>query len=783
MIPSDRRPEGEAQNTGLGGEPRSARTTLPPPEWTTPQGRYGRTTMAPPPLDRRAGVRADEAWMRARVEEARAAGETAATRQACATLARWLASRDRDLDEAVDLAMEALRGGDDVELRRELAAWLESLGETARAAGALRPIAAMPDVESAEAAYVLVRTGVLKARAGAAAGAAAAFEAALPIAPDDPLPAELLGALAEWEPDAVTKPAAAEAYVEAARRRGMQENDEAQLEDLWRAFAVDGSNGRAVQALVDALERRGKADAADEAWREHARLVAGRDAERAAVVNARRREGAVAAHANARALAALLDAGLDAHVDGEQAAVLDGVLLELGMHEAVAARLAARATRGAPVDRGDVSAGSAVSHAHEDDGTDSPASTAAAWVRAAASGDVRRQVLGLERLAATTTGVVRSVLLSSAAERARASGDTRGARRLAELAVHADLTNPRAIATLADVMLEGPLDRSAAAALERAVLLTGPRTAWCAALADALDVLGETALSVGWSQRSVALRPGHREAIEKLLDRLVRSGDGGRLGDTLAWLLSQPQPVAWLGAPFARALRDLVRLDADRGAVVARRALDVFGPKIEPLRDAMLEVAERASDPGFAAAVLERWTACSTEDTERAPLLVRLADLRERLGDDEGEARVVARAAQEGVTSPEIDRHLARLNERPLGPDGQLWRLRARAERLGAAGDAEAASLAWRELGGALWDLADDRVGAITAWQRAARLSRSRGHATLALDLVAFAGSSFAFEYLARLIETEPDAATAAAVAADVARAALSTGEPHLAFD
>ncbi|HEY5318809.1 MAG TPA: hypothetical protein VIJ20_12545, partial [Solirubrobacteraceae bacterium] len=211
MIPSDRRPEGEAQMVPLEAEPRSTRATLPPPEWTTPQGR-ARTTQAPPPLERRKGVRAEEAWMRARVEEARAAGETAATRQACATLARWLASRDRDLDEAVDLAVEALRGGDDIELRRELAAWLESLGEFARAAGALRPIAAMPEVESAEAAYVLVRTGVLKARGGAAAGAAAAFEAALPIAPDDPLPAELLGALAEWEPDAVERTAAAEAY-------------------------------------------------------------------------------------------------------------------------------------------------------------------------------------------------------------------------------------------------------------------------------------------------------------------------------------------------------------------------------------------------------------------------------------------------------------------------------------------------------------------------------------------------------------------------------------------
>ena len=756
--------------------------------------------------------------MRARVDEARAAGMSAVTREACAALARWLASRDRDLDEAVDLALEALRGGDDVELRREVAAWLESLGEAGARGG--RPPANRVD------AGRRVGGGVVRPRAdGRAQGARRSRRPArrrvrrraVHRRPSDPLPAELLGALAEWEPDAVPDEAAAEAYVEAARRRASQGSDEAELEDLWRAFAVDATSGRAVQALVDALERRGEQDAADEVWREHARRVGGRDAERAAVVHARRRDGAAATHAGSRALAAALDEGLDTSFDGDGAAVLDGILLGLGMHEAVAARLVVRGSRGAPADRAahlvelarlcagpladqtrataayvaalaadpratrpprrcaTGTADASVAYAHEDDQTDSRASTATAWVRAAVSGDVTAQVHALERVASTTTGSVRAVLLSTAAERARASGDTRAARRLAELAVHAELDEPAGHRDPRGRDARGdarPLGGGGARARDRR---RGPARGWCASLADALDALGETALAVGWSQRCVALRPGDREAIEKLLDRLVRSGDGGRLGDALAWLLSQPQAASWLGAPFARALRDLATLDVDRGAVVARRALDVFGPKLEPLRDAMLEVAERASDHGFAAAVFERWPACSAEGTERSPLLVRLADLRERLGDDEGEARVVARAAQEGVASPEIDRHLERLDERPLGPDGQLWRLRARAERLGLSGDAEAASLGWRDLGAALWDLADDRVGAISAWQRAARLSKSRGHATLALDLVAFAGSSFAFEYLARLIETEPDAATAAVVAADVARAALSS--------
>src|SRR5207302_4887653 len=89
---------------------------------------------------------------------------------------------------------------------------------------------------------------------------------------------------------------------------------------------------------------------------------------------------------------------------------------------------------------------------------------------------------------------------------------------------------------------------------------------------------------------------------------------------------------------------------------------------------------------------------------------------------------------------------------------------------------------AWRELGAALWDLADDHLGAIDAWQRAARM-QSGGYATLALDLVAFAGSAFAFKYLVRVVETEPDDATSASIAAAAARAALFVGEAHIAFD
>ena len=343
-------------------------------------------------------------------------------------------------------------------------------------------------------------------------------------------------------------------------------------------------------------------------------------------------------------------------------------------------------------------------------------------------------------------------------------------------------TNVRSVAGLADAVLEDR-DRAAAAALERAIALVGPRSTWCFALAEALDALGEAELSVGWSQRCVALRPGDREAICRLLDRLLGARDPSRLGDALAWLLSQPQPVAWLAAPFAKALRELAQLDADRAAVVARRTLDVLGPESELLREAMLDVAARASDHAFAAAIFERWLSCGADGAERTALYVTLADLRQRIGDEESEARVIARAVHEGVVSAALDAHLERLADRPAPPDAQLWRMQARAERAAAGSDADAAVWAWRELGAALWDFAEDRGRALDAWWRAARLAGSQGYTTLALDLVAFSDPKFAFEWLRQAVESETDDAVAAAIAVDVARAALAIAEFRTAFD
>jgi hypothetical protein len=247
MIPSEP-PPGQATANGAAGGPPVVKATLRPPEWAAPptldvaEGRSCAGT-----LERLHGARAEEAWLRARVSEARAREDVTAARDAEVELARWLSARDRELDEAVRLAEKALEIVEDGDLRREVSTWLEGLGEPAHAAVVLHPIAAMPDVEPEEAAYVLVRAGVLRARGGALAAAAASFELAASVDPDDALSLEMLGALAAASPEIVPPGRAAEAYVEAAWRRAAAGASDS-LENLLRAFAIDPSSRVAARA-------------------------------------------------------------------------------------------------------------------------------------------------------------------------------------------------------------------------------------------------------------------------------------------------------------------------------------------------------------------------------------------------------------------------------------------------------------------------------------------------------------------------------------------------------
>ena len=851
--------------------------------------------------------------MRAKVNDARDRGDTEGLREMAAKLARWLASRDRDLDEATGLAEEALASGvEDVELRRELAAWLESLGDPARAAEVLRAVVERGDgagseLDPAEAAYLLVRVGVLRARAKMPAESAAALEEAMRLDPTDALAAELRGALAAWAPESVPRAVGAASYVEAARRRAKGGAADAEVEDLFRAFAIDPTSEDATRALADAQRSRGGSAAADETWRAHG------NARASCEVHAERRRDAMEAGDLMRALGAALDEGLDANLTGTGADTLNALLLRIGLSDVLAARLEARARAAAGSERAkhyleiarlyagplaeaeravgaqvaalaaeptneealvalhaalgdaerkldvrggderaeplrrfaatlaelpdeaerhrrivetftratgfdprwaaaaaraaararDVDEAIQASRAALDRAPENRGAASIAWVDARISADVETQARAIEGLGNASPPALKSVLLSVAAERYSAAGAHPAARVAAERACQADPSSARAIAMLADVVSgvlggeriggagqqEGTV-RSSAAALERAVHVCGARGAWCAALAAALESLGEHGYAVAWTQRHVALRPGDLVAIDALLARILRARDPGRLGDALAWVMSQPQPIESIAEPFARALRELAQLDSDRAAVIARRALEVYGPKHAAVRDALFDVADRASDDAFAAAVLERWLASGVEARERTQVIDALAGRRAKLGDRDGEARLFARAVHDGLLGPHPRERLAALQRRAavllgegVSADGELALMEARAEALSAVDERRAAGTAWRDFGAACWDLADDREGAVRAWLRASRFAMVKGLATFATDLADFGGGTYALEVLAGLAEKESDVKRSGALAAEAARIAASIGDFARAFD
>jgi hypothetical protein len=225
-----------------------------------------------------------------------------------------LAARGAELDTVTKLARRALVLGEDVSLRTELSTWFAGLGEPSLAAATLRPV--LPQRKGIALSRVLTRIAVLLARAGDAKGASAALREATEHAPSDPLPPELLGAVGAWAPDAFSPENAALAYVEGSRRRAQAGEKSAAFEDLLRAFEAAPQCSEAAEALHAELIGRGRAGAADEVLREHARALLDEQAHR---VHLKRMRAAAEQGEYHRAVAAGLDAQLESSFDVERA--------------------------------------------------------------------------------------------------------------------------------------------------------------------------------------------------------------------------------------------------------------------------------------------------------------------------------------------------------------------------------------------------------------------------------------------------------------------------------
>ena len=430
---------------------------------------------------------------------------------------------------------------------------------------------------------------------------------------------------------------------------------------------------------------------------------------------------------------------------------------------------------------GDTSAANDATRPLLDDAPAHRQAAAFAWANAGIANDERTRARAIVELSTASGSTVRAVMLAFAAEALWRLGDADAARPVAERASQADPANPRCVSTLGGIV-SGYGDRTAASALERTINIVGARSSWCSALADALEALGELGHAIGWTQRALALAPGDRRLMHVLFQRLLRARDADRMADALSWAMSQPQPAAPLGEIVASGLRGLVAVDQDRAVVLARRMLDAFGAKSSIIRETIIGVAEAGKDEFLAVLALERALSGSATG-ERLELFLSLGRKRRAMGDHAGEARVLARALREGIAAAELDKRVVEVPRASLEGDGLLAVLEARAEVLAGGEDRAGAALALRELGAALWDVAGDRIAAVRAWMRAARMAPFRGYVTLGVDLARFAGSRYALDCLSELIEKESDRARAGAIAAEAARAALALEEASRAFD
>jgi hypothetical protein len=422
--------------------------------------------------------------------------------------------------------------------------------------------------------------------------------------------------------------------------------------------------------------------------------------------------------------------------------------------------------------RGDVDAALAELTPAGEEAPSQRAGAAMAFVLATNHGLGKTRAEALRRLAELADAPLSALLSSVAADVFLAAGEVESARSAAEQACHADSSSPRSVAALARAVL-GQRDRIAAVAMERAAGVVLPRAYLCQALAETYDALGEPAAALAWTQRGLALRPGDRATASALLERVVDAGVPARIGDALAWLLSQPEPLTHLVPLVCRAILRLAELDPPRGAALGRRALDVFGPRIAPIRDAVLRTADAVGDAGLAIAVLERHLASGAPGSDRAQVLLDLAARRRRADDADGAAATLSRALSEGADPATVLAEV-RIALPPRNSDGELSLLEAHAESLSAVSSSELEGTArvWRELGAARWDLGDDPEGAFSAWERGAALDGEHGLERLARDLVAFGGHAEAvrrLEDIATRRRNRPDVARALAAAAGVA--------------
>ncbi|MRG97672.1 hypothetical protein [Polyangium spumosum] len=766
--------------------PVARRGTMPPPELadrpapTSAGSLVLEANRTEEPIVRHHGPRAEIAHLRGVVARRREAGDAAGEREAAAALARGLAARETELDTAVNLARRALELGEDEALRSELAEWLAGLGEPALAAEVLR--ASCDPSRPATSAQTLLKIAVLLARGADPRGAAEALREAAALDASQPMPLELLGTIAAWAEDAIPKADAAAGYLTAAARHEALEDADSALEDRLRAFEITPDDEMAANTMIDALAARGAAGAADEALRDHASAVSTTNRYRARQVHLRRVQRALDEGSAARAVAAVLDAGIVAEVESDLGSLADRALTLASLDGLVSVRRELRQKGGSIAAIAARAKGAEVA--------------AAALLQATLGASKERERAdALLQIAAETSGEICASLLAVAAEGYLGLGLVQLARRTAEDACLTDPTSARAFSALAKATIALP-DLDAAMAVEGGASTMLIRSSLCEGLAKSFEAVGEMALALTWTQRWLALRPGCPAAMRELVRLASQAYDPDRLEDALGWVLAQPRPLDDMASLFGDALSLLFELDAPRAIDVARRALDMYGPKVPGLRGRLLQMSDRAGDVALGVILLERLVSADTKNERTVERLFDLAQRRAAAEDWDGAAAELARAAEKGAESRHLHEHLDALddkmqeNQASLGSDGLVAFVEARVRALGDLVDGpeqsalENLSSGLRDLGAVRWDLAQDPTGAEDAFWRAAMAAPRGGMERYARDLVTFAGPDAALDAIVRRSETlTAEPRRRATLLIEAANLAVANGLPKRALE
>ncbi|HRI70606.1 MAG TPA: hypothetical protein PK156_40520, partial [Polyangium sp.] len=721
---------------------RTERRTMPPPELLDRSAPASAGSLvlealrAEEPITRHQGPRAEIAYMRARVAQYREDGDAAEERDAAINFAQLLMSRDTQMDCAIEMLERALEIAEDPDLRADLADWYTGLGEHTTASTILR--GSCDPSDPVGTAQVLEQIAVLLARAGDPQAASAVLEQAATLDPDQPLAFELLGAIGAWAVKAVSSEIAAHAYLAAAERHDALGDSESSVEDRLRAFELATADETVAEAVFQALAIRGALDAADEALREHANAVGETNRYRARQMHLRRVTTALDEEHAARALGALLDAGILGEIDTDLGLIADRVL-ELARLDAV---VSIRRKLQAKV-------GSIATILAQSRGAEAAAAT---LIQATLqTSNSRERADALVQLAASTSGDVSAVLLAVAAESYSSLGLNQQARRTAEDACLADPASARAFSALARATIAAP-ERDAAMAVESGSSTMLIRGSMCSGMARVFESVGEDALALTWTQRWLALQPGRPEAMHDLVRRASKAYDPERLEEALRWVLAQPRPLDDMASAFGEGLELMAELDPERATELGRRALDMYGPRVPGLRGRLLALGDRTGDASLTVSLLERLVSGKAKDARPIERLFDLAQRRAAANDWDGAASELARAAARNAPPKILNEHLDVLDAKmqdaqaTLDSDGLVSFVEARVYAMGALLDGpeqsqlENLAIAWRELGSVKWDLAHDTLGAEQAFFKAAQTAPQGGMVRYAHDLMTFAG-------------------------------------------